>query len=144
MSQLRGEFLLMYIEDSGNPGTYLKVGACRVNGFSLGGDQVDISDKDSTFRKLLTGGGLRTRTITFSGPFNRGDDACEQLLTAAETKTNTNFRLAIGDPGGSPTPDVYQGLFQVSSMDLGGSADSDVEMTGTLESAGTITKTPGS
>lgn len=145
MSQLPGEWLLLYIEDSGNPGTYLKVGACRVNGFTIGGNDVDITDKDSQgFRKLLSGGGIRTRSISCSGPFNRGDDACEQLLTASETKANTNFRMELGDPSGSPSPDRYSGAWQVSSFDFSGPVDDAVQFSATLESAGVITKTAGS
>jgi predicted secreted protein len=135
MAKYCGKGLLLQVETSSGSGTYTSIGALRETGITVGNEQVDVTDKAGAPSRELLNCGLRTYTISASGPMS--DDAMLTILRARANDGDLyNFRV-ISDSG-----TIYTGLFQVASLERTGTYNNVEEWSVTLESGGAITVTP--
>ena len=109
------------------------VAGLRSTGFTLNGQDVEVTDKDSSgWRELLAGAGVTSFSITGSGVY-KDDVALQTMRVIAITKVLETFTL-IFESG-----DEYWGLFQVLSVEQTGEHDGEVTYSVSLESSGAIT-----
>jgi len=119
----------------------LKIGAetvqtARSTSMTINNEQVDITAKDTNgWRELLEDGGIKSMTISLSGPFK--DAAVEEVLRGYAQANSINAMSVVSGNG-----DVWSGDFAISSY-ARNSDYNDVEAYDvTLESSGIITFTP--
>ena len=106
----------------------------RTTGFTLSGEEVDITTKDSTsqWRKLLAGAGVASLSVTGSGVY--ADDAGLQAMRVIGITRGLDTYMVEFESG-----DAYWGLFQVTSLEQTGEFNGEVVYSTTLESSGVIT-----
>ncbi len=106
-----GRTLYLMVETS--PGVYAQVGGMRTNSFSIGVEEIDVTDKDDDLWKKLLGGGNRTISASGSG-FITNNAAYEAAQAAAQASTGINAKLVY------KTGKAIIGLFFISSLELSG------------------------
>ena len=112
------------------------MGTLRSNSFVINGETIDVSDKDSTWRELLPGGGILSMSVSGSGVFK--DAALDETLRAqAQAQTLDNYEMRSGNG------DIWRGAFQVTSYERGGEHNGEETFSVSLESSGAITFVPG-
>lgn len=141
MADRRGEHFVFYIEDSASPGAYNKLGSARANTMTRNGEIVDVSDKGSgAFRKLLSGGGIRSISMSASGPFDGDEQPDEDIRAASESQVLINVQVRSGAPG---FEDIWQFSAQIPTYERSGDYNTEERFSVTFESSGTIIYTPG-
>ncbi|MFQ5535583.1 MAG: phage major tail protein, TP901-1 family [Sphingomonadales bacterium] len=114
--------------------TPLKVIAgLRSNSFTLNGESVDVSTKDSTcqWRELLPGAGQIAMSLSGSGVFQDNSNVID--LRADCIARTAKIYSVVFESG-----DEYFGLFQVTSVEQGGEHNGEVTYSVSLESGGSI------
>lgn len=133
MAALQGkEFLLQADFGAG----YVSVLTARSNSFNQSREIVDVTTKGSAGnRELLTGGGVKSATITLEGVFEEDDfqDALQSRIDAGSIDTYRMIQVTSGIQ--------FEGDFQVESIDFSGEYNDAVVYSVTLQSSGAITKT---
>lgn len=131
MSAQKGKELLLQVNDG--TGTYETVGGFTSNSFDIGGQAVDITNKDSgVFKEALSGAGLVTISTSASGVF-MDDASFERVHAAAIANTHLDCRITL------PDFMTYTGPFIVSTLGISGEMEGAVTYSINLDSAGTIT-----
>lgn len=130
MAAQKGRELLLQVSDG--IGGYSTVGGFTSNNFSINGQSVDVTSKDSGgFRASLDGGSTISIDTSANGVF-MDDAAFERVHAAALAGTHLDARITI------PDFMTYTGPFIVSSLSLSGGIDDAVAYDISLESAGPI------
>lgn len=110
--------------------TFVAVGVMRAQSLSFNSESVDItSTASANWRELLSGGGVRSMTISGSGIFK--DTAGQIALITAFTTSNVHKKFSMAVPGVG----TYVAEFQITSLELSGDANGNVDFSLTLESA---------
>ena len=116
----------------------LKIGATVVAGlrataFTINGEEVDVTTKDSTggWRELLAGAGVTSMSITGSGVFQDNSNVAA-LRVSAIAKTQNAYTILF------ESGDDYTGQFQVTSIEQSGEFNGEVTYSPSLESSGEI------
>lgn len=129
----RGRDMLLKVEDA--PGTFLTVGGLRVKSMSLSTSTVDVTNADSArWRELLPAAGLREVSISGTGLFI-DDAAVRRVRTIFFDGATPRWQMRLPQVG------VFDGPFQLSSLDLTGDFRAEVTFAITLSSAGVVTFT---
>lgn len=103
----------------------------------INSDTVDISNSDSAskHRELLEGAGILKLSLSASGVFD--DSAAQNTMVGYSfAQSIRTYQLIM------PSLGTFQGLFQISSLDLKAPHDKEVSFDISLESAGLISYTP--
>ena len=133
MSAQKGKDLLVKIGDGATPETFTTIAGLRATTLSFNAQSIDITSNDSTdmWRELLSGGGVKTATITGSGVFK--DAASDALLRSAFfAQSLSDFQIVI------PSFGVVSGPFKIASLQYEGPFDGEVKITLSLASAGAL------
>ena len=132
----KGRLLLIKRGDGGGPEAFTTVAGLRESSFTLNGETVDVTNKDSAgWRTLLAGAGTTSMSVSGSGVFEDNDTTYISLETAAAAKTLDNYEIVF------ESGDKWAGAFQVGSVGRAGSHNGEVSYDLTLESSGAITFT---
>ncbi len=130
-----GRNVAIYLGDgAGPPEGFTKLTAFRTNELTINGELVDISDKTDGNRLLLSGGGIKSYSMSGSGVFK--DSADEETLRAqadAQSLDNYEFRFSDGSK--------YMGAFQVVNYSRSGDHTDAELFSATFESSGAVTFT---
>lgn len=130
MAAHQGKELLLKIHDGSD---YQLIGGFTSNEFTISGETMDITTKDSNgFKELLDGAGNRSVSVSGSGVFM--NDAAFALahghLLAA---THPDCQIIVPGHG------TYTGKFAIASLNMTGAQEDAVKYTISLDSAGPIT-----
>jgi len=105
----------------------------RSTAFTLDGESVEITTKDSAgWKTLKAGAGVIKMSISAAGVF-QDDAAAKRLQVQAIAKTLDTFTIRF------ESGDEYWGLFQVLSVENAGEHNGEVTYSMSLESSGVIT-----
>lgn len=133
MAAEKGSAFLLKVTDGAATPTYQTVAGLRTTQLSVQGDTIVITNKGSNgWRELLSGGGVRSVSISGAGVFNG---------SAAETRIRANVLGGIIDDyevsfeGG----ERLRGKFQVTRLDYSGDFNGERSYTLNLESSGAVT-----
>ena len=132
MAAQQGKELLLKIFDGTD---YQLIGGFRSNEFSINGETVDITSKDSAgFKELLDGAGLRSISTSGDGVFLN-----DAAFTIAHTHLldGTHPMCEIVVPGFG----TYRGPFAITTLSMTGAREDAVTYSIQLESAGQVTFT---
>lgn len=135
MAAQAGKDLLLKVEDDALPGTYVAVGGFRSNSFTINGEGIDITNKDSNgFKEMLDGAGVRSVTASGTGVFM--DDAIfTQVNTDVLAGSIKSWEVIIPDFG------TYEAGFLITSVEFAGEHNGEATYTINLESSGAVTFT---
>jgi TP901-1 family phage major tail protein len=119
----------------GTGGPAVTVGAMRTTRFTVNGEAVDVTNKDSAgWRELLAGAGKASVTVQASGLLS-GNAQASDFVSRVIAKSLDAYTV-IFDNG-----DKLEGSFQCASFEAAGEHDGEQTYSLTLESAGAITLT---
>lgn len=136
MAASKGRAFVLKIGDGATSEAFTTIGGIRSTSFSLNGEPVEVTDKDSSgWRELLANAGVRTVSVSGSGVF-KDTTAEETLRGKAFAQTIDNYQVVDGDAG-----DTFEGGFQVASYERTGEHNGEVQFSVTLESSGEVTFT---
>lgn len=138
MTAQQGKDLLLKLDDGTGTNTFVTVAGIRSRKVSFNTASVDVTSSDSAgqWRELLSGGGIRTASISGSGIFKNA--ASDALMRAnCFNGTVSNWQVVI------PSFGTVAGPFQVHSIDFTGKHDGELSFDVAMESAGALTFTPG-
>ncbi len=112
--------------------TYTTIAGLRSTSITHNEETVDVTSKDSSqVRELLAGAGIYSVTISGSGILTDSSS-----LTTLESAMNAsdfhNFQVVVADFG------TYEGEFALTSLEISGEHNGEVQYSVTLESAGTV------
>ena len=110
------------------------VAAMRNTKFTIAGQSVDVTDKDSPgqYRELLAGAGVSSVSVSASGLLH-GNTQGHVFANRALSRSISNYRLEF-DNG-----DTLEGPFQIVSFEATGQYQGEQTYDLTLESAGSMT-----
>lgn len=133
MAGERGNAFVLQIGDGATAEAFTTIGGMRTTSLSINGEIVDVTDKDSGgWRELITGAGVNSISLSFSGVFK--DTAAETLLlNYAMAQEVNNYQIVT--QGGV----TFSCAFQVQNLEYQGDYNGARQYSGTLESAGTLT-----
>lgn len=125
----------VYVGDGGSPEGFTQVASFRTDEMTLNGQSVDISDKSLAWEQLLSGGGIKSMTMTGSGIFT--DTANEETIRSQWfAQTINNYRYLRSDGA------IFAGAFQVESLTYSGEHNGAGQFSATWRSSGAVSFTP--
>lgn len=136
MAAYKGSAMLLKIgaTPSGTPAsdTYTTIAGLRSTSITHNEETVDVTSKDSSqVRELLAGAGIYSVTISGSGILT--DSSSLTTLEGAMNATDFhNFQVVVADFG------TYEGEFALTSLEISGEHNGEVQYSVTLESAGSV------
>lgn len=132
MSAQSGKDLLVKVDMDGN-GVFETMAGLRATRLSFNAEQVDVTSLESAggWRELLTGGGVKSASISGSGVFRDGatDARARQIFFDGATPA---FQVVIPDFG------IVEGNFQITGIEYAGSHDGEATYEVSLASAGAL------
>lgn len=132
MSVQSGKDLLVKVDMDGN-GVFETMAGLRATRLSFNAEQVDVTSLESAggWRELLTGGGVKSASISGSGVFRDGatDARARQIFFDGATP---GFQVVIPDFG------IVEGNFQITGIEYAGSHDGEATYEVSLASAGAL------
>ena len=132
MSAQSGKDLLVKVDMDGN-GVFETMAGLRATRLSFNAEQVDVTSLESAggWRELLTGGGVKSASISGSGVFRDGatDARARQIFFDGATPA---FQVVIPDFG------IVEGNFQITGIEYAGSNDGEATYEVSLASAGAL------
>ena len=132
MSAQSGKDLLVKVDMDGN-GVFETMAGLRATRLSFNAEQVDVTSLESAggWRELLTGGGVKSASISGSGVFRDAatDARARQIFFDGATP---GFQVVIPDFG------IVQGNFQITGIEYAGSHDGEATYEVSLASAGAL------
>lgn len=129
MAAQQGKELLLKIHDGTD---YQLIGGFQSNEFSINGETVDITSKDSQgFKQLLDGAGLRSISTSGNGVFM--NDAAF-AVAHSHVLAGTHPLCEIVVPGFG----TYSGAFAITALSMTGAREDAVTYNISLESAGPV------
>ena len=131
MPARKGKDLLLKLDDGA--GGFVTVAGLRARRIAFNAETVDVTHAESAgrWRELLAGAGVRRASVSGSGVFK--DDASDTLVRQVFFEgTIRDWRIAVPDFA------IFEGPFQVVSLDYRGDHAGEVAFELALESAGEI------
>ncbi|NVJ71376.1 MAG: phage major tail protein, TP901-1 family [Alphaproteobacteria bacterium] len=130
MAAQQGKELLLKIHDGTD---YQLIGGFTSNNFTINGETVDVTTKDSAgFKEYLDGAGVRFISTTGEGVF-MNDAAFGVAHGYVLAGTHPDCQLIVPGFG------TYTGRFAIKSLQMTGTQEGAVTYSFDLESAGVIT-----
>ena len=109
------------------------VAGMRSTSFTINGQEVEITTKDSAgWRVLLAGAGVTQMSLTGSGVF-QDDAGLQQMRVDVINKALETYTIMF------ESGDEYWGLFQITSVEQTGEHDGEVTYSISLENSGVVT-----
>ncbi len=135
MTAQKGKDLILKVDMDG-AGAFQTMAGLRATRIAFNSQTIDVTnmESDGGWRELLTGGGVRSASITGSGVFR--DQASDERARAIFFSGDLpDFQISIPDFG------VVEGPFQISSIEYSGNHDGEAVYEIALASGGQLTFT---
>ena len=128
----KGSGFLLKIGNGQNPISYQTVAGLRTTQMTINGEAIAVTTKDSGgWRELLSGGGIRTVSVTATGIFT-GSAAETRLKSRALDGALDDYRLSF--EGG----EQLQGKFLLTKLEYAGDYNGERSYSISLESSGAV------
>ena len=135
MAAQNGKDLLIKIDMDG-AGTFQTLAGLRASRISLNSETIDATNLSSAggWRELLSGGGMKSATISGSGVFcdEATDERARQVFFDGETPA---YQVIVPDFG------IIEGAFQMTSLEYAGDYNGEANFELSFASAGQLTFT---
>jgi len=133
MSAQKGKDLLIKIGDGTDPEVFTTIAGLRATTLAFNAKPIDVTNADSAeqWREILSGGGVKSATLSGSGVFkDAASDAA--LRTAFFNQTCPNFEVVI------PSFGTVTGPFKLTALSYDGPYDGELKLSLSLASAGAL------
>ena len=133
MSAQKGKDLLIKIGDGADPEVFTTVAGLRATTLAFNARPIDVTNADSAehWREILSGGGVKSATLSGSGVFkDAASDAA--LRTAFFNQSCPNFEVVI------PSFGTVTGPFKLTALSYDGPYDGELKLSLSLASAGAL------
>jgi TP901-1 family phage major tail protein len=132
MAVEKGSAFLLKVGNGASPPAFATVAGLRTTQFSINGESVVVTTKDSGgWRELLSGAGTRSVSVSGAGVFT-GSAAEARVQGSALSGAIDDYRLQF-ESGAAMT-----GRFLVTRLDYAGDFNGERSYTLTLESSGAV------
>jgi TP901-1 family phage major tail protein len=132
MSAEKGSAFLLKIGNGEDPPAYATVAGMRTTQFSVNGESVNVTSKDSGgWRDLLSGAGVRSVSVAGSGIFT-GSAAEARLKTNALAGLIDDYELSF------ESGETMRGRFLIVRLDYAGDHNGERTYALNLESSGAV------
>ena len=134
MSAQKGKDLLIKIGDGADPESFTTVAGLRATTLAFNAKPIDVTNADSAeqWREILSGGGVKSATLSGSGVFkDAASDAA--LRTAFFNQSCPNYQVVI------PSFGTVTGAFKLTALSYDGPYDGELKLSLSLASAGALT-----
>lgn len=135
MTAQKGKDLILKVDMDG-AGSFETMAGLRATRIAFNSQTIDVTNMESEggWRELLSGGGVRSASITGSGVFRDqvSDERARAIFFAGELP---EFQVAIPDFG------IVQGQFQISAIEYSGNHDGEAVYEISLASGGQLSFT---
>ena len=135
MAAQNGKDLLVKV-DMDDAGSFETLAGLRASKISFNTETIDVTSLESTggWRELLSGGGVKTASISGSGVFRdeTTDERARQIFFDAHIP---KFQVVVPDFG------IVEGAFQITSLEYAGDYNGEATYDMALSSAGALTFT---
>lgn len=130
MAAQKGRSFVLKISNNLSPATFTTLAGLRETDFTINGEAVDITNKDSAgFRTLLAGAGVASLSISGAGVFDN-DAAQDTVRERARDMTLDEYQITFGNG------DTLEVTAQITSYGRSGSHDGEEQYSVSLESSG--------
>ena len=130
MTAQKGREFILEVNDGNG---YKPVGGFRSNSFTINGETIDVTSKDSNgYRMLLEDAGIVSISTSGSGVFVGGDEF-GLVHSKMFAQQHVDCRLTV------PGFKIYTGNFAISLFEMSGEHNGEVTYSISLESSGPIT-----
>ena len=132
MAAQNGKDLLIKV-DMDDAGSFETLAGLRASRISFNTETVDVTSLESAggWRELLSGGGVKTASISGSGVF-RDDSTDERARQIFFDGHIPSFQVVIPDFG------IVEGAFQITSLEYAGNYDGEATYEMSFASAGAL------
>ena len=133
MSAQKGKDLLIKIGDGADPEVFTTVAGLRATTLAFNARPIDVTNADSAeqWREILSGGGVKSATLSGSGVFkDAASDAA--LRTAFFNQSCPNYQVVI------PSFGTVTGPFKLTALSYDGPYDGELKLSLSLASAGAL------
>ena len=137
----KGSLVALYIEDTGNPGTYIKpCGLTNHNvNFSKNANEVDVPDCDDPELPSWLERDVSSFDLGGSGEGRLAAEAVDAWWAAFNTTDSINARIYIGTPTDTVNGRYWAGKIHVTNFDTVGNRGDKADCTVSFASDGEIT-----
>jgi len=138
MAAQKGRDLLIKVRTAtGTPDTFTTVAGIRTTGFKMNEETVDITNKDSNgFRELLAGRIVQSMSIAGAGVY-KDESTFKKLQEIFLAGTHELYQLIL--PGtAAGAAGTFEGFFRITSLEINGDYNNEVNFTIALESDGEV------
>ena len=111
---------------------FLTIGGFRSNSFTINGETIDVTNKDSGGFRELIAGGFRSVNLSASGVF-KGDQEFKDTNNLVLNGTFAPCQLIVPGLG------TYSGTFAFNNLSMSGEYNGEVTYNLSMESAGAVT-----
>ena len=136
MAAQNGKDLLIKV-DMDDAGSFETLAGLRASKIAFNTETIDVTSLESTggWRELLSGGGVKTASISGSGVFRDDvtDERARQIFFDAHIP---DFQVVVPDFG------IVEGPFQITALEYAGDYNGEATYDMTLASAGALAFTP--
>ena len=132
MSAQKGRDLLLKVDGTGT-GVFQTVAGLRSNALTFNAETVDVTSQESAgqWRELLAGTGLKSAAVRGTGIFKDAPSDAT-IRSCFFDGTIRNWQVIVPDFG------TVEGAFQITSLEVAGRHDGEVNFELALESAGAL------
>ncbi len=133
MAAQKGSALLLKLDKTGT-GTYITIAGLRTRRLVVNAATIDTTNADSAsaWRELLSGGGVKSASLSGSGVFS-DEDSDSEMQKYLFAGTIRNWQIIIPNFG------TITGKFQLTSLEFAGEFDGEMTYQMSLDSAGALT-----
>ena len=132
MAAEKGSAFLLKIGNGASPPVFATVAGMRTTQFSVNGEAVNVTSKDSGgWRELLSGAGVRSVAVAASGIFT-GSSAEVRVKSNALAGAIDDYELSF------ESGERMQGRFLVTRLDYSGDYNGERNYSLSLESSGPV------
>lgn len=137
MAAQKGRDLLIKVLTTVSPEAFTTVAAIRTTTFTMNDESVDITTKDSNgFRKLLAGRIVQAISLSGEGVYT-DETTFRKLQTDFIAGTHNTYQLVLpGTTAGAAG--TFEGNFRITSLEINGDYNNEVNFSISLESDGEI------
>jgi len=135
MTKYLGKDFVVQVGDIAAATNFATVAAMRSTTMTINNETIDVTDKGGMPWRELLEGGLRSMSISLSGPIS--DAATLVTMRAAAVAGQIRYFKIVSGLGYT-----FIGKFQVVSLELGGEHTAEETYSLSLESSGEIAYTP--
>lgn len=139
MAAQKGREMIIKLGNGASPQTFTLIAGLRDTTLTISDTEVDITTKEDVgYRKLLEGRIIKSMAVSGTGVF-KDDTVFNTLRAAMDSGTHYDYQIIV--PGDNAAGGTFEGAFRITSLEISGAHDGEVQYSISLASDGNATFT---